>query len=85
MYGNGNLSSRVGIDAVTASTGITDTNFHHVAVTKVGTAVVFYVDGVAYNVPSYSTTYTFGTSAVIGARGDNLAGTFLGEIDELKR
>ena len=74
---------RVGIDAVYASAGVTDTSFHHVAVTKVGTNVVFYIDGVAYPAPPYSTTYTFATAIAIGARGDDLSSSFLGTIDEL--
>ena len=75
--------SAVGVDSVTASTSITDTNFHHVAVTKSGTTVVFYIDGVAYAAPAYTTTFSFTTPAAIGARGDNLKGSFLGRIDEL--
>lgn len=75
--------SRVEVDAVFPNTTITDTNFHHVAVTKLGTNVVFYVDGVAYFVPPYNTTYNFATPAAIGARGDTLANSFLGTIDEL--
>ena len=64
---------------------ITDTNFHHLAVTKSGTTVVFYVDGVAYPASPYSTSYSFYTSPAIGARGDDPGGTsdFLGEIDEV--
>ncbi len=75
--------TRINVDNVTAGVNITDTNWHHVAVTKNGSAVVFYVDGVAYPAPVYNTTYTFSSSAAIGARGDYLSCSFFGRIDEL--
>jgi len=75
--------TRATVDQVTAGPGITDTNLHHVAVTKTGTSVVFYIDGVGYAAPSYSTTYTFNSQAAIGAYGGDLTETFLGTIDEL--
>ena len=74
---------KVDVDEVAMSTPIADTNFHHVAVTKVSSNVVFYVDGVAYGVPSYNPTFAFSTPAAVGARGDNIAASFLGSIDEL--
>jgi hypothetical protein len=76
--------TRVGIDNVTIPNLITDTNWHHVAVTKSGTSVVFYVDGLAYPAPSpYTSVFNFNTDIAIGARGDTLANSFLGSIDEL--
>jgi hypothetical protein len=75
--------TQVGDNNVTTSPKITDTNFHHLAVTHSGTNTVFYVDGVATTMPPYNPTFTFGTSAAIGARGDGAAGTFLGVIDEV--
>ena len=84
MSDAGNLFlTKVDIDNVTTSVAITDTTFHHVAVTKSGTAAVFYIDGVSYPAPPYSTTYTFSSPAAIGARGDNLANSFYGTIDEV--
>jgi hypothetical protein len=62
---------------------ITNTDWHHVAVTKSGSTVVFYVDGVAYAHPSFGSSFTFSTQAAIGARGDNLAASFFGSMDEL--
>jgi len=66
---------------------ITDTNWHHVAVTKRGTAVVFYVDGVAFPAPPFDPgPFTFSAPAYIGAwfnpfgQVDN---SFYGVIDEL--
>src|SRR6185436_14687656 len=84
IFDNGDLYlTRVGIDNVSVSTGLGDTNYHHVAVTKSGNVVLFYVDGVAYPAPEYNSTFTFDTDAAIGARGDNLDCGFLGTIDEV--
>ena len=69
-----------GVDATIA---ITDTNFHHLAATKSGTTVVFYVDGVAYPAPALNLSFGFSSSAAIGARADNLDNSFLGTIDEV--
>src|ERR1051326_6431916 len=75
--------TRVGIDNVTLATGITDTSFHHVVVTKSGTTVVFHIDGQGFPMPPYQTTYSFSAPPAIGARGDNLLNSFLGVIDEV--
>ncbi len=75
--------SKAGTDLLTSSYAFTDTAWHHLAVTKNSTSVVFYVDGVAYPAPAYSTSYAFSTSVAIGAKGDNLTGNFAGKIDEL--
>jgi hypothetical protein len=84
MWNDGRLFlTKVGVDNAATTTGITDTNFHHVAVTKNGTTVTFYIDGVAQSVPSYGSVFTFSTPAAIGARGDNLNNSFYGIIDEL--
>ena len=74
--------SQIGLGQTKPSVAITDTNFHHLAVTKSGSAVVFYVDGIAYPAPAYNPSFTFSTVAAIGARGDNLDNSFLGAIDE---
>lgn len=75
----------VGVSSVSPTVSITDTNWHHVAVTKNAYTVVFYIDGVSYpaSQPAYGPLFTFTTPAAIGARGDNLAGCFLGAVDEL--
>src|SRR5262249_15750934 len=73
--------SRIGTDKVTSNSGITDTNFHHVAVTKSGTNVVFFLDGASFPAAPYLTTFAFTTSAAIGARGDDFRNSFLGCID----
>jgi len=75
--------SETWISDVTTSPGLlTDTNFHHVAVTKSGSTVIFYVDGVAYPVAAYNPGFTFTTPAAIGALGDLHRG-FWGTVDEL--
>ena len=51
---------------------VTDTDFHHVAVTKNGSTVIFYVDGVANPAVTYNVTFSATNPAAIGARGDNL-------------
>ena len=78
------LVSNVGISFVgTSSLAITDDAFHHVAVTKSGNTVTFYVDGVAETTGPYVTSFSFGTNAAIGARADNGTGSFAGRIDEV--
>lgn len=64
---------------------IKDTNWHHLAVTKSGTSVVFYVDGVAYPAlnAKYDVEFDFSTEAAIGASGANSVLNFLGLIDEV--
>ncbi|MBK7393686.1 MAG: hypothetical protein IPI64_10365 [Chloracidobacterium sp.] len=63
---------------------ITDTNFHHVAVTKTGNQVVFYVDGNASPPITYDVNFAFTTNAAIGARGDaDIQNSFFGVVDDL--
>ncbi len=68
-----------------AHTAIKDTNWHHLAVTKSGTTVVFYVDGVAYPAAdaNYDAEFGFTTEAAIGASGKNAVLNFWGLIDEV--
>lgn len=83
--------SQVGQSQVlTPNFTITDTNWHHVAVTVSGppftggTQTIFYVDGVADTPTGYSPQYSFQTNAAIGSRGDGQAdNVFFGLIDEL--
>jgi hypothetical protein len=84
VLNNGTLFlTQVGVGNVQGGQTITDTSFHHAAVTKSGTNVVLYLDAIATFATNYSAVFSFGTSAAIGARGDNLTTVFLGEIDEL--
>jgi hypothetical protein len=72
----------VGVSAVFSTNRVTDTNWHHVAVTKTGNGVVFYIDGVADSAPAYGPVFTFGTPVGIGSRGDNQANCLFGALDE---
>ena len=72
-----------GSGAVYSTQAITDTSYHHVAVTKTGSTVMIYVDGVGESVGPYNPGFTFGGPAAIGARGGDYAASFLGTIDEV--
>ncbi len=73
--------SKVQISAVTSTASITDTNLHHLAVTKSNSVVIFYIDGVAYPASAYNPGFTFTTPAYIGGLLTNY--TFWGTIDEV--
>jgi len=76
--------SRIGISHTTTVTlRVTDSIYHHIAVSKAGSTVTFYVDGIAEAAAAYDPGFTFGTGAAIGARGDNLRGSLLGNLDEV--
>jgi hypothetical protein len=73
---------RLGDVAPQRGPSITDTNWHHVAVTKSGSEVVFYLDGTACPVPSYTSTFMFTSPIGFGFRPDNQDNSFLGTLDE---
>ena len=75
--------TKTGINEVMPAVSITDTNRHHLAVTKSGSTVVFYVDGAAYAAAAYNPGFVFTTAAAIGGRADNLDNSFYGMIDEV--
>ena len=81
------ILSQVDVNGAFSTAAVTDTNWHHVAVTTSGGTVVFYIDGVAYPYGSYNPTYQFTTPAAISGRADNLNAnnnaSFLGSIDEV--
>ncbi|MDB6020833.1 MAG: LamG domain protein jellyroll fold domain protein, partial [Pedosphaera sp.] len=80
------LLSKIGEDAITSSGGIADTGWHHVAVTKSATNVVFFIDSNAGAVLAYTNQFQFSTPACIGAMGNNSGfppASFYGAIDEL--
>ena len=85
MFNNGNLFlTRVGLSAALAASGVPTTNWTHIAVTKVGASVIFYVDGIAQVTTSgpYNDVFSFTTDVAIGNEGDDAFGTFFGAIDE---
>src|SRR5262249_24519662 len=62
LFPNGQpLLTQVGAGNTSPATAITDTNFHHLAVTKSGSTIVFYVDGVSYSAPNYDPGFVFST------------------------
>ena len=84
LWNDGRLFiTKVGVDSMEASTSITDTNFHHVAVTKNGSTVIFYVDGVGYPPLVYNTVFTFTAPMGIAYLPGNASCSFLGEMDEV--
>jgi hypothetical protein len=83
------LLTRIGVDDIRSdSVRVIDTSFHHIAMTKSGTTVKFYVDGIEELAPPYP-EFVFTTNTAIGGRGDISFPTglqfnvFLGAIDEL--
>jgi hypothetical protein len=62
---------------------IHDESFHHVAVSKQGSRVVFYLDGVAAPESDFESTFDFETDVAVGARPDDMANSFIGVIDEV--
>jgi alpha-tubulin suppressor-like RCC1 family protein len=77
------ILSRIDIDGILSSSTVTDTNWHHIAVTKVGNSAIFYIDGLPASTPiPYNTSFSFSSSISIGSRGDALGGTFWGMVDE---
>jgi hypothetical protein len=76
--------SKIGSSGVFSTLAITETNqFHHVAVTKTGATVVFYLNGESQTAAPYDPGFTFNGPAAIGARGTDLVASFYGSIDEL--
>ena len=84
LYDSGQLFlSKIGYSAISPTLSITDTDtFHHVAVTKSGTNVVFYLDGIAEQVGSYDPGFVFAGSMAIGTRGGDHVVSFDGLVDE---
>jgi len=82
IVGEGTLIlAKIWVVAVSSSVRVTDTSWHHVAVTKSGSTVVFYVDGTAYPAPAFNPEFEFGDNVQIGAR--NNEDSFNGLIDEV--
>jgi hypothetical protein len=74
MWETGDLFlTHVGVSSVSvAGIRVTDTVWHHIAVTKSGTQVTFYVDGVANPITTYNAVFTFNSELTLGARADDL-------------
>jgi hypothetical protein len=86
------IISRIDLDGIYSAPLVTDTSWHHLAVTKSGSTAVFYLDGMPQATPAYDhpAPYTFddatcscSAAIAIGSRGDARGGTFFGAIDEV--
>jgi hypothetical protein len=85
--------TETGYNHLTGGPSITDTNWHHGAVTWSGTTAVFYLDGIMYPRSACSTfnspcfQFSFTTPAAIGSLAtppvNDETCTFNGEIDEV--
>lgn len=76
--------SKTDIDSVYSDWAIpADKTFHHMAVTKKGKKIVFYLDGVPHAANDYDTNFTFTGDAAVGSRPDAGRGGFNGTIDEV--
>ncbi len=85
MVGSGQLQfDKLGDFLPQNGPSITDMNFHHVALTKVGGKITFYLDGTPYPDPNnYANTFIFTTSIGFGYRPDIGDNSFLGDLDEV--
>ena len=78
------LLSKVGVSGISSALAVRDTNWHHVAVAKVGLVVTFYVDGVEDPALAYDPGFEFNSSLMIGAvLRETVRDSFWGSIDEL--
>ena len=76
---------KVDVSGVNGTIAIADTSYHHIAVTKSGNQVTFYVDGVQDGPFTYNETFSFATDVAIGSCGDaRTVGSFFGSVDELE-
>jgi len=76
--------TEVGTSHVCSTVAISDTNWHHVAVTKSGSTVIFYLDGVADAPQTYNPLFSFTTNAVI-AGSDQSDPVLFDEIEVFNR
>jgi uncharacterized repeat protein (TIGR01451 family) len=87
IHDDGRLAmSHLGIIRFDGSARITDTGWHHVAVTKSGSTVHLYIDGVLVDSGELNVIFTFTSPFAIGATGTKVDGfrySFQGEIDEV--
>jgi hypothetical protein len=79
--------SKVGVSRIDSSVAITDVEWHHIAVTKGGSNVAFYIDGQPAGSGVFNSVFSFETPLSIGALSQSYAGVgtepFWGLIDEV--
>ncbi|HNU49631.1 MAG TPA: Calx-beta domain-containing protein [Verrucomicrobiota bacterium] len=74
---------RVSSPGLYVPAGLTDTNWHHVAVTKAGTAVTFYRDGLKVGAGVLATDFQFQEAFTLGNVLQGWPMGFVGQIDEM--
>ncbi|MBL9139937.1 MAG: chitobiase/beta-hexosaminidase C-terminal domain-containing protein [Verrucomicrobiales bacterium] len=74
--------TKVGIGYVASPPALVDLQWHHVAVTRSGSKVRFYLDGLRVSESNYDVEFDFSSDAAVGASPAGGAG-FYGGIDEL--
>ena len=70
-------------DEVDSSAAVTNTTWHHIALTKAGTNVIFFIDGNGYPTAPFTDTFAYSLGAEIGSSSDELFYSFYGSMDEL--
>ncbi len=79
--------SQVATSRIDSTGAVTDTQWHHVAITRGGNSVHFFIDGIDAGSGAYSTSLTFDSPFSIGTLSQVVVGTgvepFWGLIDEL--
>jgi hypothetical protein len=79
------ILTKVGVSNVNSgSLRVSDTEFRHIAVTKFGATVTFYLDGIAAPPQNYDPGFDPTTVVHIGQRGDNSSSSLLGLLDEVQ-
>ncbi len=86
IFDDGRLDlTKIGVSEVVSSALIVaDTNYHHIAVTKSGSTVIFYLDGVAETVAPYNAVFSFNANGTDIGRFASGGGEFFGQIDEVE-
>lgn len=87
MFRDGSLYlAKQGAVAVRSTYGITDTNWHHIVVSRSDGVAEFFIDGQPSGQAAFIEQFEFGTSFAIGGMGTAFSGShfgFLGWIDEV--
>lgn len=84
LLGNGALSfGRTDHSRVDSAPVVTDLNWHHVAVTKKGTTVTFYVDGTPAGSHEFDPGFLYTTPFGIGAIAPTGRNALVGTLDEV--
>jgi len=75
--------SKVGVDIRVSRSGVVDTLYHHIAVTKENEDIYFFIDGERDPRVNYPVRFEFNSEVCVGAVATDLSCSFLGDIDEL--